>query len=79
MAWLASWAGSLASLGLALPAGSRSQLLAVMRQRRRQLRPIDRAQLARAFAAWGDAEGLSLLELLDAAGACAAAGTAPPR
>lgn len=74
VSWLASWAGSLAALGLALPAASRARLLGVMRQRRRQLRPVDRSQLAHAFGAWGDQEGLSFVEQLDAA-AC----TVPPR
>ena len=71
LAWLASWAGSLAALGLALPAPAQSQLLALARQRRHELRAIDRDQLARAFAAWRCEEGLALLQLADAAAASA--------
>lgn len=68
--WLASWAGSLAALGLALPPASQAQLLACGQQRRAELRPVDRQQLRRAFSAWRHQAGLAWLE---GAEACALA------
>lgn len=66
LAWLASWAGSLAALGLSLPPASQAQLLACAQRRQGELRPVDLQQLRRAFNAGGHPAALAWLEVLEA-------------
>lgn len=66
LAWLASWAGSLAELGLSLPLASQARLLACVQQGQGELRPADLQQLRRAFCAWEHAAALAWLEALEA-------------
>lgn len=68
MGWLAAWAGSLAVLGLPLPSLPADQLASLAARRKAELRPVDRDQLGRAFAACGHQGGMALLDALDAAG-----------
>ena len=62
--YLASWAASLAAIGLRLPEQQLGALCSYLRQHGRQLKEGDRMDLQRAFEAWGHQPGLALLARL---------------